>query len=159
MTLHDIKVKDLMEQEVSLDVYKGKVVIVVNTATKCGLTPQLEGLQKLYDKYKEKGLEILSFPCNQFAKQSPGSNEEIKEFCDFKYRTKFPQFDKIDVNGKEESPLYTFLKKEKGGIFGSNIKWNFCKFVCDKNGKVIKRFSPFTKPEKMEKLIIELLNK
>ncbi len=132
---------------VALDEYKGKVVLVVNTASACGLTPQYEGLQKLYDDYKEQGLEILAFPCNQFKQQEKGSDEEIKSFCDLNFNISFKLFSKIEVNGENTHPLYTYLKKAAPGILGSEgIKWNFTKFLINKNGEVVKRFAPITKP-------------
>lgn len=155
--IYDYEVNTRDGKTKNLSEYKGKVLLIVNTATGCGFTPQYEGLENLYKKYKDKGLEILDFPCNQFGNQAPGTNEEIHEFCTLKYNTTFPQFAKIDVNGKNESPLYTYLKKQKGGILGKNIKWNFTKFLVDKNGNVIKRFAPTDTPESLEKNIIELL--
>ena len=137
---------------------KGKVLLIVNTASKCGFTPQYTDLQALYAKYNGKGLEILDFPCNQFGKQESGSSDEIEEFCQINYGVTFPLFQKIDVNGKDAHPIFKFLKsKQSGGIFGSGIKWNFTKFVIDRQGVPVKRFSPTTKPEKMEKTIQQLL--
>ena len=155
--IYNITVKDNMNNDVSLSEYKGKVLLIVNTATGCGFTPQYEGLEKLYATYKDAGLEILDFPCNQFGHQAPGSDAEIKEFCTLKYNTTFPLFRKIDVNGENESPLYTYLKSQKGGVFGSKIKWNFTKFLVDKDGNVIARFAPTDTPEKIEAKIKELL--
>ncbi len=157
MTLYDITVKDNKGNDVSLSEYKGKVLIIVNTATGCGFTPQYEGLQNLYDKYKDKGLEILDFPCNQFAGQAPGSDADINSFCTLKYNTTFPRFKKIDVNGNTESALYTYLKSKKGGLFGKNIKWNFTKFLVDREGNVVARFSPTDTPEKFEAKVASLL--
>lgn len=157
MGLYDIKVKDAKENEVSMKEYEGKVLLIVNTATGCGFTPQYEGLQKLYDKYKEKGFEVLDFPCNQFGKQAPGSNEEIHEFCTLKYNTTFPLFSKIDVNGKHADPLFEFLKENSKSILGKQIKWNFTKFLVDKNGNVIERFAPTVEPEKIEAKVASLL--
>ena len=153
MSLYEIKVLNNKGQEVSLEQYKGKVLLIVNTATGCGFTPQYEGLQKLYDQYKEQGFEVLDFPCNQFFHQAPGSDEEIHQFCTLKYNTTFPRFKKISVNGKEESPLYTFLKSQKKG----NIKWNFTKFLVDREGNVVGRYGPAEKPEKFEQDIAKLL--
>jgi glutathione peroxidase len=147
MSIYDITVKDWEEQEVSLSLYKDKVLLIVNTATHCGFTPQLTGLQTLYDTYHEKGFEILAFPCNQFGKQAPGTNAEIGEFCSLNFHTTFPQFAKIDVNGANESPLYTYLKAQKGGALGANIKWNFTKFLVDRNGEVVARYASAKKPE------------
>ena len=137
--------------------YKGKVLLIVNTATGCGFTPQYEGLQKLYDKYKDQGLEILDFPCNQFGHQAPGTEEEIQEFCTLKYKTTFPLFAKIDVNGKNADPLFTYLKNQQGGFLGDDIKWNFTKFLVSRDGKVIDRYAPVTKPESIEDDILKLL--
>ncbi|MFV0361581.1 MAG: glutathione peroxidase [Suipraeoptans sp.] len=157
MSIYDFTVKDGDGKEVSIKDYEGKVMLVVNTATGCGFTPQYEGLEKLYEEYHDRGLEILDFPCNQFGHQAPGSNSEITEFCTMKYGTKFPQFAKINVNGENEEPLYHFLKEEKGGMMGSKIKWNFTKFLVDRNGKVVERFAPTETPAKMESKIQELL--
>ena len=157
MTFYDYTVKGRAGEDVSLSTYKGKVLLVVNTATGCGFTPQYEGLQKLYDKHKDKGFEILDFPCNQFANQAPGTIEEIQSFCTLNYGTTFPRFAKIDVNGKNASELYKFLKKEKGGALGSSIKWNFTKFLIDREGNVVKRFAPTDTPESIESDIAALL--
>ena len=149
--------KDRKGNDVSLSAYQGKVLLVVNTATGCGFTPQYEGLEKLYRKYREQGFEILDFPCNQFGKQAPGTDDEIHEFCTLRYDTTFPQFRKIEVNGSGEAPLYTWLKSEKGGVLGSRIKWNFTKFLIDRNGRVADRFAPTDTPEKLEAKIRELI--
>ncbi|MFK5234654.1 glutathione peroxidase [Lactococcus lactis] len=137
--------------------FKGKVVIVVNTASKCGFTPQFEGLEKLYENYKDQGLEILGFPCNQFVNQDAGENSEINEFCQLNYGVTFPMFQKIKVNGKEAHPLYQFLKKEAKGALSGTIKWNFTKFLIDREGNVIERFAPKTEPKEMEEEIQKLL--
>ncbi len=142
MSIYDYKVKAMDGTDVSLENYKGKVLLIVNTATGCGFTPQYDGLQDLYEKYQSQGFEILDFPCNQFLGQAPGSEEEIHSFCTGRYGITFPQFGKIEVNGKNEEPLYTFLKSQIGGKFGSKIKWNFTKFLVTKEGKVIERFAP-----------------
>ncbi len=157
MSIYDFNVKDMKNNDVSLADYKGKVLLVVNTATKCGFTPQYKGLQKLYENYKEKGFEILDFPCNQFAHQAPEDAEGIHTFCTGRFGITFKQFAKIDVNGKNEAALYTYLKDQKGGVIGKNIKWNFTKFLVDKEGNVIKRFSPTDEPEKLEADIKALL--
>ena len=157
MSIFDYSIKDRNEKEVSLKEFKGKVLIIVNTATGCGFTPQYEGLENLYKKYHEKGLEILDFPCNQFGNQAPGTADEIHEFCQLKYNTSFDQFAKIDVNGENEEPLYTFLKGAKKGLINSNIKWNFTKFLVDKEGNVVERYASTVTPEKIEKKIVELL--
>ena len=157
MSIYDIKVKDKDENVVSLSDYKGKVLLIVNTATGCGFTPQYEGLEKLYETYNKEGFEILDFPCNQFGNQAPGTIEEIHEFCTLHYNTKFKQFAKIDVNGENEDPLYTYLKSQKKGLLSGNIKWNFTKFLVDREGNVVKRFAPTDTPEKIEKDIKGLL--
>ena len=157
MTIYDFIVKDAKGNDVSLSDYKGKVLLVVNTATGCGFTPQYEGLQKLYDDYKEQGLEILDFPCNQFGHQAPGTDAEIVTFCQSKYNVSFKTFKKIDVNGENAAPLYTFLKKQKGGVLGSNIKWNFTKFLVDRNGNVVERYAPTVTPDKIEADVKALL--
>lgn len=154
----DFSVNRLNGKKADLNEYKGKTIIVVNTASKCGLAPQFEGLEHLYEKYKNEGLVVLGFPCNQFANQEKGSSDDIQEFCQVNYGVSFPMFEKIDVNGKNAHPIYKYLKsKLSGGLFGSRIKWNFTKFVIDKNGKPVKRFAPTTKPEKMEAYIKEIL--
>ena len=157
MTIYDLKVQGTKGEEISIGDYRGKVLLIVNTATGCGFTPQYEGLQKLYDKYQSEGFEILDFPCNQFGNQAPGTDEEIGQFCTLRYKTTFPRLAKVDVNGKNEIPLFAYLKKEKGGMIGSNIKWNFTKFLVDRNGKVVERFAPTVTPEKLESHIKELL--
>ena len=155
--IYDYKVKDTKGNDVSLSEFKGKYLLVINTATGCGFTPQYSGLQKLYEKYMDRGLEILDFPCNQFAGQAPGTSDEIQNFCISRFGTTFRLFSKIDVNGKDADPLYTFLKKEKGGLFGNNIKWNFTKFLVDPTGKVVKRYAPTVTPESIDKDIERLL--
>ena len=157
MNFYDFKAELLNGETVSMEQYKGKTVVVVNTASQCGLTPQYEGLESLYKKYKDQGLVILGFPCNQFGKQESGTADEIKEFCQVNYGVSFPMFAKIDVNGKNAHPLFVYLKKELGGLILDDIKWNFTKFVIDKTGKPVKRFAPITAPEKMESLIKEIL--
>ena len=155
--IYDIRVIDRLGEEHSMSEYKGKTLLIVNTATGCGFTPQYEGLEKLYRKYKDKGFEILDFPCNQFGRQAPGTSEEIHEFCQLKYDTSFPQFAKIEVNGANEHPLYTFLKSQKGGLLGKKIKWNFTKFLIDKDGNVIERFAPTVKPEDIDDKISAII--
>ena len=140
-----------------MESFEGKTVVVVNTASKCGLTPQFEGLENLYEKYRQDGLVILGFPCNQFANQDPGSTDEIQEFCQVNYGVSFPMFDKVEVNGNNTHPVFKFLKSKLGGFLGSTIKWNFTKFVIDKNGKPVKRFAPTTKPEAMEDYLKKIL--
>ncbi|MBQ9024641.1 MAG: glutathione peroxidase [Bacilli bacterium] len=157
MSIYDYKVKDNKGNEVCLEEYKGKVLLIVNTATGCGFTPQYEGLEKLYETYNKEGFEILDFPCNQFGNQAPGSADEIHEFCTLHYNTTFKQFAKIDVNGKNADPLFTYLKSQKKGLLSGNIKWNFTKFLVDRQGNVINRYAPTDTPEKIEKDIKELL--
>ena len=158
-TVYDFNVKDADLNEVSLGEYHDKVLLVVNVASQCGLTPQYKGLQELYEKYNSNGLEILGFHCNQFKGQEPGTNEEIKFFCTEKYNVSFKIFDKIDVNGPNADPFYDFLKNEQPGVLGTkNIKWNFSKFLVNKDGEVIKRYSPTTKPEDIESDIENLLS-
>lgn len=179
MTIYDFTVLDTKKNEVSLSEYKGKVLLVVNTATGCGFTPQYEALENLYKKYQEKGLVILDFPCNQFGEQAPGSDEEIVSFCQLKYNVSFPQFSKIEVNGENESPVFTFLKEQapteeyeglKAKTTGamlktisktykkeSDIRWNFTKFLVDREGNVVGRFAPTTKPEDIEAEILKYL--
>ena len=139
--------------------YKGKVLLIVNTASKCGFTPQYQGLQGLYAKYKERGFELLAFPCDQFGHQEPGSDDEIKSFCEVNYGVEFPLFSKIEVNGEGADPIYQFLKSEKGGLLGDSIKWNFTKFLVDKQGRVIERYAPTTPPERIGPDIEKLLAK
>ena len=179
MNIYDIVVKDRLGNDVKLDKFKGKVLLIVNTATGCGFTPQYEALENLYKKYNAKGLEILDFPCNQFGHQAPGDNDEIHEFCQAKYNTSFDQFDKIDVNGENASPIFKFLEdnspkevisgvKNKMVMKGiekisntckneNDIKWNFTKFLVDREGKVVARYSPIESPSKMEDIIVKLI--
>ena len=153
MTVYDFTVKGRDGNNVSLNDYRGKVLLIVNTATGCGFTPQYTGLQELYKKYQSQGFEILDFPCNQFLNQAPGTDEEIHTFCTGRFGITFPQFSKIDVNGKDESPLYTFLKSEAKGKIGSRIKWNFTKFLIDREGNVKLRFAPTDTPEKIDEYV------
>ncbi|MBR2127759.1 MAG: glutathione peroxidase [Bacteroidales bacterium] len=157
MNIYDFMVRNAKGVEVPMKEYQGKVLLIVNTATGCGFTPQYEGLQTLYERYRERGLEILDFPCNQFGHQAPGTEDEIQEFCTLKYKTTFPLFAKIDVNGPDADPLFTFLKKQKGGFLGNDIKWNFTKFLVSRDGTVVERYAPATKPEKIEGDILKLL--
>ena len=179
MNIYDLKVKTRSEDEVSLDIFKGKVLLVVNTATGCGFTSQYEALEDLYEKYHDKGLEILDFPCDQFGHQAPGTDDEIHEFCTGKYQTQFDQFAKVEVNGDNEEPLFTYLKSfiKDDDIYGlknkmamkavekiststkkeGDIKWNFTKFLVDRDGKVVYRLSPIENPMKMEDKILNLL--
>jgi glutathione peroxidase len=157
-SIYDHVVKDAKMNEVSIGAFKEKVLLVVNVASECGFTYQYEGLQKLYSKYAQDGLEILGFPCNQFKGQESGTNEEIQFFCTEKYDVSFNVFNKIDVNGQDADPFYEFLKNERPGIMGTkNIKWNFSKFLVNKNGEVVKRYAPTTKPEAIESDIVRLL--
>ena len=179
MSIYDYKIKDRKDKEISLSDFKDKVLIIVNTATGCGFTPQYEGLEKLYEKYHDKGLEIIDLPCNQFGNQAPGSDDEIHEFCALKYNTSFDQYTKIDVNGENELPLYTYLKNEikedeikglknkmamkavekisKTATKVGDIKWNFTKFLVDREGNVVGRYSPTYEPLDMEDKIKELI--
>ncbi|MBQ7247155.1 MAG: glutathione peroxidase [Lachnospiraceae bacterium] len=157
MSIYDYSVKDMKGNDVSMEEYRGKVLLIVNTATGCGFTPQYDGLQKLYETYQEKGLEILDFPCNQFANQAPGTNEEIVTFCKGRFGVTFRQFAKIDVNGSDAIPLYEYLKEQKHGVLGRKIKWNFTKFLVDRVGNVVERYAPTVKPEDIEGKIKELL--
>lgn len=157
MGFYDFEAERLDGTIESMSTYRGKTVIVVNTASKCGLTPQYEGLENLYRTYKSQGLVILGFPCNQFGNQEPGNADEIQEFCQLNYGVSFPMFAKIEVNGKNTHPIFKYLKSELGGLLGSDIKWNFTKFVIDKDGKPVKRFAPITTPESMEDYITGIL--
>lgn len=181
MSIYDFKVNDIDGNEVSLDTYKGKVIIIVNTASKCGYTPQFQDLQLLYEKYEDKGLVILGFPCNQFLGQEPGNNDEVKSFCLLNYGVTFPMFEKVDVRGINALPLFNFLIEEKPfegfnlenmqqkllysvisekypeSLVDNSIKWNFTKFVIDRSGNIINRFEPFVEPMDMEEDIIKLL--
>ncbi len=141
--LYNISVKDIDMNSVDLSSYEGKTLLIVNVASKCGFTPQYKDLQNLYEKYQDQGLEVLGFPCNQFGAQEPGTNEEVKSFCDLNYNVSFKMFDKIDVNGSNASPLFKYLKHESPGIMGTEaVKWNFTKFLVNKDGQVVKRFAP-----------------
>ena len=179
MNIYDIKITNREGKELSLENYKGKTLIIVNTATGCGFTPQYDGLEKLYEKYHNQGLEILDFPCNQFGHQAPGTDDEIHEFCTAKYQTQFDQLSKIEVNGENEHPLYTYLKQQQPteeihGIKNKmamkaiekisttyknkeDIKWNFTKFLVDKNGNVVKRYDPTFDPKNIEKDLKEIM--
>jgi glutathione peroxidase len=154
---YQFSARSLQGKEISMEAYKGKVILVVNTASKCGLTPQYEGLEKLYELYKDEGLVILGFPCNQFGNQEPGTEKEISEGCLINYGVSFPMFSKIEVNGKNVHPIYKYLKDELPGFFGKRIRWNFAKFLIDRNGNPVKRFSPTTIPEKLVTDIEKLL--
>lgn len=157
-SIYDYSAKSLEGQPVNLSNFKDKVLLIVNTASQCGFTPQYKGLQELYDKYSAQGLVILGFPCNQFGQQEPGSESEIQSFCETRFGVTFPLFEKIDVNGKNAHPVYQYLTKVAPGILGTEaIKWNFTKFLVDRNGKIVKRYAPLTKPEDLEKDIESLL--
>ncbi len=157
MSVYDYIMKDAQGNDVNLADYKGKVLLIVNTATGCGFTPQYEGLEDLYEKYKDKGFEILDFPCNQFANQAPGTDEEIVSECKLRFHVSFKQFSKIEVNGDNAAPLYKYLKEQQKGALGSRIKWNFTKFLVTRDGEVIARYAPMVTPEKMEEDIAKLL--
>lgn len=154
---YTFEAQTLKGEKVSMNAYKGKMVLVVNTASKCGLTPQYEGLEALYKKYKDKGLVVLGFPCNQFGSQEPGSAEEIDTFCQVNYGVSFPMFSKVDVNGENAHSIFVYLKSELKGMLGSKIKWNFTKFLIDPNGKPLKRFAPTTQPQKIEAVINKMI--
>ena len=148
-SLYDFTVKDQHGEDISLSQFQGKVLLIVNTATGCGLTPQYQGLQELYDQYVDNSFVILDFPSNQFAGQAPGNAEEINNFCSLNYQTTFPRFAKVNVNGKEADPMYVWLKAQKKGLLGKAIEWNFAKFLIDKNGQVVKRYSSKTAPQEI----------
>lgn len=154
---YDFSAVSLQGKTISMADYKGKYILVVNTASKCGFTPQLEGLEELYKKYKDKGLVILGFPCNQFLNQEPGDEKSIEEGCVLNYGVTFPMFSKIDVNGKNAHPLYKFLRSKLGGWFGNRIKWNFTKFLIDRDGNPIQRFAPTYKPEQIDTFLDTVL--
>ena len=157
MKFYDFEAIDIAGKNVSMESFKGKTIVVVNTASKCGLTPQYKGLERLYQKYKDQGLVILGFPCNQFGGQEPGSEEEIQQGCLLNYGVSFPMFSKIKVNGKNAHPLFEYLKKTLPGTLGKRIKWNFTKFLINSNGVPIKRFAPQASPSSMEDEILSLL--
>jgi len=157
-TAYDFTVKKTNGEKKSLRDYEGKPLLIVNTASKCGLTPQFTGLQELYDKYKENGLEILGFPCDQFNNQEFDNIDETTQFCQLNYGVTFPIFAKIDVNGVYADPLFKYLKDQKKGLLGSMIKWNFTKFLVDSNGQVIERYAPTTTPDKIEADVVKLLS-
>lgn len=158
MNFYQFTANSLGGKPVSMENFKGKTVLVVNTASKCGLTPQYEGLESLYQKYKDNDLVVLGFPCDQFGGQEPGGSDEIQEFCQVNYGVSFPMFEKIQVNGNNAHPIFKYLKKNLGSLFGSRIKWNFTKFLIDPTGKPLKRFAPTTKPAEIEKYIEANLN-
>ena len=157
-SLYDITVDDIHGKPVKLSKYKGKVLLIVNTASECGFTPQYKGLEKLYEKLHGKGLEVLGFPCNQFGAQEPGDEKAIEQFCELNYGVTFPMFAKVDVNGANASPLFKHLKSEKKGLLGSEaIKWNFTKFLVDRDGTVVERFAPNAEPKDLEPDVAKLL--
>ncbi|MCS6984447.1 MAG: glutathione peroxidase [Leptospiraceae bacterium] len=157
-TVYDFSAKSITGEEISLERYRGKVLLIVNVASRCGFTPQYKGLENIYEKYRDQGFEILGFPCNQFGNQEPGSEEEIKTFCETNYNVKFPLFAKIEVNGENAHPLYKFLTKAKPGILGTEaIKWNFTKFLIDRKGIPVKRYAPQERPEDLTEDIEKLL--
>ena len=156
--IYDIHIKDSSNKEVSMSKFEGKTLLIVNVASKCGLTPQYRGLQSLYEEYKNRNFVVLGFPCNQFGGQEPGSNQEISEFCEINYSVTFPIFSKIKVNGPEAHPLFKLLKQDKPGIFRTqSIKWNFTKFLINNNGKIVERFSPRVEPKYIRKEIEKVL--
>lgn len=156
-TIYDFSAKDLSGNNVDFSDFKDKLLLIVNTASKCGFTPQFEGLEKLHQQYKDQGLVVIGFPCNQFGSQDPGSNDEIGAFCQKNYGVDFLMMEKIDVNGNNEHPLYTWLKKQEGGFLTDGIKWNFTKFLVNRQGEVVERYAPTTKPESIESDIVKLL--
>lgn len=157
MKFYNFSARKMNGQEVNMNEYKDKVVLIVNTASKCGLTPQFKELETMYKEYNSRGLEILGFPCNQFANQDSGNNEEIHEFCQLNYGVTFTMFEKIDVNGENAHQLYKYLKNQTKSIFGTKIKWNFTKFLVDRNGNVVKRYAPTVSPLKIKGDIEDLL--
>lgn len=157
MNFYDFSAKDISGREIKMDNYKGKVVLVVNTASKCGLTPQFKELEEIYKIYNNQGFEILGFPCNQFANQDSGSNEEINNFCQLNYGVTFTMFEKIEVNGENAHPLYKYLKNKSKGLLSNEIKWNFTKFLIDADGNVVKRYAPVVKPSKIRTDIENLI--
>ena len=160
MNIYDFKIKTIDGEEQDFSEYKNKVLLIVNTASKCGFTPQYKGLEELYEKYGNEKFEVLGFPCDQFMNQEPGTNDEIKKFCEINYGVTFPLFEKVDVNGKNAHPIFKFLCDAQGELLTNSIKWNFTKFLVDSKGNVINRFEPTTEPEKLaceiEKLIDEI---
>ncbi len=159
MTVYDFKVLNQQGDEVSLEQFKGKVLLIVNTATKCGFTPQYDALEAMYEELKDQGFEVIDFPCNQFFFQAPGSDEEINTFCTMKFNTKFPRFKKIDVRGKNASPLYKWLITQNESNKAKAVKWNFTKFLINRQGEVVARFEPTDKPESFINRVKEELNK
>ncbi|MDG1165784.1 MAG: glutathione peroxidase [Porticoccaceae bacterium] len=156
-SIYEYSVPTSSGDQQSLKDYEGKVILIVNTASKCGFTPQYEGLQKLHDRYAEQGLEIIALPCNQFRGQEPGTNAEVQEFCQMNFGLSFPVMGKVEVNGEGRHPLYSYLTKQAGGLFNDNIKWNFTKFLVDRSGQVVNRFATITKPANLAKSIEKLL--
>ena len=157
-TIHEFSAQDLDGKDVKLSAYRGKVMLIVNVASKCGFTPQYTGLEALWRKYREQGLVVLGFPCDQFGHQEPGDAEEIRNFCSLSYEVSFPMFAKVEVNGANAHPLWQWLKSQKSGFLGLDaIKWNFSKFLVDRAGKVVKRYAPTDTPEKIEKVLVALL--
>jgi len=154
---YSLKTKTPSGRILSMNEFEGKAVLIVNTATKCGLTPQFEGLEELHQKYKDKGLVVLGFPCDQFKNQEPETNETMKEVCKINHGVNFQLTEKVDVNGNNEHPIFTWLKNKKSGFFGKKIRWNFTKFLIDKTGKTVKRYGPTVEPTKMEKDIMKLI--
>lgn len=158
-SIYDFKVKKADESEISMKDYEGKVLLIVNTATECGFTPQYEGLEDLYRTYKDQGFEILDFPSNQFGGQAPGTDEEIANFCTSNFGTTFDRFAKVDVNGDQAEPLFTYLKESQPGLLNKEIKWNFTKFLVDRDGKVVERYASQKKPKNIGKDIEKLLER
>ena len=159
MSVYEFKVKNQKGEDISLSQYKGKVLLIVNTATKCGFTPQYDELEELYEKYKDQGFEILDFPCNQFFHQAPGSAEEINQFCSIRFGTQFPRFQKIDINGENADPLFVYLCRQNETGKVKKVKWNFTKFLVNRNGEFVGRFEPTAKPKSFEEKIAEEIAK
>lgn len=157
MNIYDFEAEDIRGQKIDLRDFEGKALLIVNTASECGLTPQFESLEKLYQEYKDQGLEILGFPCNQFGNQDSGTNAEIKEFCQINYGVSFKMFAKIKVNGSDAHPIFKYLKKETGSLLGGIIKWNFTKFLVDREGNVVNRYAPTTDPLKIKSELEKIL--
>ncbi|SIS08986.1 glutathione peroxidase [Williamsia sterculiae] len=156
-TVYDFTATDIDGHQVDLDIFRGKPLLIVNTASQCGFTPQYKGLEALHREFADQGLEVLGFPCDQFGHQEPGNADEIKNFCSLTYDVTFPMFAKIDVNGGDAHPLYRWLRSQKSGVLGGRIKWNFTKFLVDRSGGVVDRYSPATKPEKLTDKIAKVL--
>lgn len=157
-TITDFTVKDIRGNDYDLKQHEGSVLLIVNTASKCGFTPQFEGLEELWQKYKDRDVVVIGFPCNQFGNQDPGSGEEIQEFCSLNYGVSFPMMEKVDVNGANAAPIFKWLRRQAGGLFGDSVKWNFTKFLVHRDGETVERFAPTTSPEQLHAKIDGLLS-